>query len=271
MPRDNVLFIDGSALMYRAAYRAVHRIRGAREDALRSFYRNIIELDDLFRPTYLAFVLDCPRDKSKRRQLFPAYKAQRKPRDPAIGEHVDDLKQLAREIGLPIVELPEHEADDVIASLAAQFAGPEVRIRVVSRDKDFHQIIRRGVSMWDPFDNQRIGPRQVRERWGVKPAQVLEVQCLAGDTADNIPGAPGIGPVRATKLVQEHGTARRVWKRRRSLSPGLASSLEEFDIETGYALVRLRTDLPLPVTSSDLEWNGIPSKTQRMFHTCLAR
>jgi ribonuclease HI len=269
--RDNVLFIDGSSLIYRAIYRATYDGHVVQEDALAAFVRHLTELDETFRPTYVAFALDCPRDQSERRQLFPGYKAQRAERPPEVAKTVRVLSQFAAELGLPCVGLPHQEADDVIASLAAQFSGPAVRVFIVSRDKDFHQLVRKGVCMWDPFAAAKIGPRQVRERWGVKPAQVVEIQCLAGDTVDNIPGAPGIGIKRATELIKAHGTARAVWEKRTTLTPALANALARFDLETSYSLVRLRPDLPLPVKPKAMEWNGLPSKTRQLTRTFLDR
>src|SRR5699024_1620096 len=110
-----------------------------------------------------------------------------------------------RAFGLPCLELDNYEADDIIATLAQRGREAGIRVTVVSSDKDLMQLVTDGVDMLDPIKGTPIGPEQVQEKFGVVPEKVVDVQALAGDSVDNVPGVPGIGLKTAAELINNYG------------------------------------------------------------------
>jgi len=197
---------------------------------------------------HLAVVFDAAR-QTFRNDLYPAYKAQRPPPPDALIPQFALIRDAVRAFRVACVESEGWEADDLIATYArlATEAGAEVTI--VSSDKDLMQLIRPGVAMFDPVNNRPIGEEQVREKFGVGPEKVIEVQALAGDPVDNVPGVPGIGAKTAAQLLAEYGDLdtllarageiRQPKRREMLLAHADAARMSR-------ELVRLRDDVPAP-------------------------
>ncbi len=198
--------------------------------------------------THIAVIFDAGRTTFRNR-MFEAYKAHRPPPPDELMPQFALVREATDAFCVPSIELEDWEADDLIAAYARVAAEAGWQVTIVSSDKDLMQLIRPGVGMLDPIKSKPIGPVEVMEKFGVAPEKMIEVQALIGDSTDNVPGVPGIGPKRAAELVNEHGDLEGVLaaaagmkpsKRRDSLMEHAASA------RLSRELVRLRDDAPLP-------------------------
>ncbi|HBT82738.1 MAG TPA: ribonuclease HI, partial [Desulfuromonas sp.] len=187
--------LDGSSYIYRAYYgvRDLATAGGLPTNAVYGFTKMLLDLLQGQRPDHLAVVFEPPREATFRRELYPGYKAQREAVPAELTLQLPYIRQLVAALNIPALEVPGFEADDVIATLARRYAAQGCAVTVVSGDKDLLQIVGDGITLLDTMKGQRSGPAEVVARFGVPPELVADVLGLAGDTADNIPGVPGIG------------------------------------------------------------------------------
>ncbi len=204
--------------------------------------------------THFAVIFDAGR-LTFRNRLYDRYKAQR----PELPEELRPQFALVRDataaFGVPAIELPDWEADDLIASYARACEAQGGSTTIVSSDKDLMQLIRPGISMLDPMKEKPIGPAEVMEKWGVAPDRLVEVQALMGDSVDNVPGVPGIGPKTAAQLITEYGDLEAVLAAAPSMKPSKKKDNLIAHAEAARLsrqLVQLRDDAPLPVPLEDL-------------------
>src|SRR5690606_20851334 len=153
-------------------------------------------------PTHLAVVFD-HSEKTFRNKLYDGYKAHRPPPPEDLVPQFPLMREATQAFGVPSLELPGYEADDLIATYACKVRDAGGEAVIVSSDKDLMQLIGPSVVMWDPMKDRRLAEAAVFEKFGVTPDKVVEVQALIGDSVDNIPGAPGIGPKTAAQLIGE--------------------------------------------------------------------
>jgi DNA polymerase-1 len=199
--------------------------------------------------THLAVVFDAS-ERTFRNELYDQYKAHRPDVPPDLIPQFALVREAVAAFGLPAVELAGFEADDLIASYAAAMAARGGRVTIVSSDKDFMQLLRDGVAMLDPIKQKPIGPADVLEKFGVNPAQMIDAQALMGDSVDNVPGVPGIGPKGAAQLLTEHGDLEAVLAAAPSMKPSKRRDLLIAHAEAARLsrrLVALRHDAPLPL------------------------
>src|SRR5687767_12658984 len=159
-------------------------------------------------PDAVAMVMDAP-GPGFRREIFSAYKATRDAQPEELSQQIPLARELAAAWRIPLLEVPGWEADDVIATLVAE-APPDVEVVIVSTDKDLMQLASDRVVLLDTMKDKRIGPAEVEERFGVPPAQLLDVRALVGDHSDNIPGVRGIGEKGAAELLRTWGSLERL-------------------------------------------------------------
>lgn len=247
--------LDGSSYIYRAYFgvRDLATSGGMPTNAVLGFTRMLMDLLQEERPDYLAVVLDCPREETFRRQLYPAYKAQRDAVPADLIPQFPYIRKVLAALNIPALEAPGFEADDVIATLARAYAAQGIDVTVVTGDKDLLQIVNDNISLLDTMKGKRSGPPEVLQRFGVPAGLVADVLGLAGDTSDNIPGVPGIGEKTATGLVQRFGSLEEVlkWKslvgskkRRESLQ----THAEQARLSKVLATVRYDVPLQIPLT-----------------------
>jgi ribonuclease HI len=250
--------LDGSSFIYRAyyGYRESAGSDGMPTNAVLGFTRMLLDLLQEYRPGYFGVVFDPPRDATIRRDLYPDYKAHRDATPEDLVPQLPYIRKVLQALNIPALEAPGFEADDVIATLARGFAADGVEVTVVTGDKDLMQIVSDKVGLLDTLKGKRSGPQEVLERFGVPAELVADVLGLAGDSADNIPGVPGIGEKTAAQLVQRFGSLEGVleWKslvngktRRESLH------LHAEQARLSKTLATLRYDVPLEVSLADLE------------------
>lgn len=204
-PPHRVCLIDGSGFIFRAfhALPPLSRSDGTPVNAVMGFCNMLMKLIDGTPSDSIACVFDYS-GRSFRNDIYPAYKAHRPPPPEELVPQFPLIREAARAFALPTLELEGFEADDIIATLAriAREAGAEVT--VVSSDKDLMQLVGAGVAMRDGLKDRDIREAEVVEKFGVTPDKVVDVQALAGDAVDNVPGAPGIGIKTAAALIAEH-------------------------------------------------------------------
>jgi DNA polymerase I len=224
-PGDHVFLIDGSSFVFRAYYQSIkqpqqynYRIDRLPTGAVRLFATKVLQFirDGAggFRPTHLAMIFD-KTENSFRRDIYPQYKAHRKDPPDELVPQFPLMRATVSAFGMVPIEQSRYEADDIIATYARQAREAGADVLIVSADKDLMQLVDSGVSMYDPASGQagvagsreerRFGPDEVKEYFGVGPDRVVDVQALAGDSTDNVPGAPGIGLKTAAQLITEYG------------------------------------------------------------------
>lgn len=216
---DHVILVDGSSFIFRAYFQSIrqdprYNYRSDRlpTGAVRIFATKLLQfIRDGARgkkATHLALVFDKSED-SFRKALFPAYKANRSEPPEELIPQFPLMRAVVRAFGYEPVEMTKYEADDLIATYAVEAASAGAEVTIVSADKDLMQLIAPGITMYDPASGERderlVNEPEVIEYFGVPPDRVVDVQALAGDSTDNVPGAPGIGIKTAAQLITEYG------------------------------------------------------------------
>ena len=201
--------IDGNSLLFRAYYgvRArLSRADGTPTGAVYGFYTMILPVlaaakpDDVF-----ACVFDASRT-TFRNDIYPEYKANRQETPPELLAQMELVRDAVRSMGMPVLCIQNVEADDVIATLARENCRRHDATRIITSDKDLMQLVSDCVFLYDGMREADVRAPQVLEKFGVRPDQVVDVQSLMGDSSDNVPGVPGIGPKKAAELINQFGT-----------------------------------------------------------------
>ena len=244
-----VCLVDGSGYIFRAFYALppLTSPEGVPVNAVLGFTNMVMRLTQKIACDYCLVLFDAKRE-NYRNQIFADYKGTRKeipeeliPQFPLIREATDALN-------LNHLEMEGYEADDLIATYAEQARKKGYEVVVVSADKDLMQLIRPGVEFFDPMKDKFFTPEDVKEKFGVYPERVVDVQALAGDSIDNVPGVPGIGLKTAAQLINEYGSLQQVLdrageikqeKRRQTLLDNRDNAL------ISLQLVTLKNDVPV--------------------------
>jgi len=253
---NHLILIDGSGFIFRAfhALPPMNRPDGTPVNAVFGFSNMLGRLLQTHEGSHIAVVFDAGRT-TFRNTMYDKYKAQRPEPPPELLPQFALVRDATAAFGVAALELANYEADDLIASYACEATRAGFRTTIVSSDKDLMQLIDNRVQMQDPIKQKPIGAAEVMEKFGVPPAQVVEVQALMGDSVDNVPGVPGIGPKTASQLIQEFGTVEAVLAAAPAMKP---SKRRDMLIEHAEAarisrrLVELVCDVPLPLPLEDL-------------------
>ena len=254
--------VDGSAFIFRAFHALPPLTRksdGLPIGAVSGFVNMIWKMIEDNRgpdaPTHVAVVFD-KGSHTFRNDLYDLYKANRDEMPEDLRPQMPLTREATRAFNIACLEQEGYEADDIIAALACQARDAGGRVTIISSDKDLMQLVGGGVEMFDAMKNRRIGPEEVEEKFGVRPDRVIDVQALAGDSVDNIPGAPGIGVKTAALLINEFGDLDTLLDRAEEIrQPKRRQTLIEnrAQIELSRRLVTLDCDTPVEVTLDDLE------------------
>ncbi|MFP4303486.1 MAG: DNA polymerase I [Rhodosalinus sp.] len=254
--------IDGSAFIFRA-YHALppltRRSDGLPVGAVAGFcnmlQRYIAANEGADAATHLAVIFD-KGSHTFRNDLYDGYKANREEMPEELRPQIPLTRRATEAFNIPCIELEGFEADDIIATLACQARAAGGRVTIVSSDKDLMQLVGGGVEMFDAMKNRRIDVDGVREKFGVDPARVVDVQALAGDSVDNVPGAPGIGVKTAALLINEFGDLETLLARAEDIrQPRRRQTLIDHadQIRLSKQLVTLDCDVALDFGPDDLE------------------
>src|SRR3954453_22722351 len=208
---DHVFLVDGSGYIFRA-YHALPPLNrksdGLQVNAVLGFcnmlWKLLRDMPEDDRPTHLAIIFD-KSEITFRNKLYPDYKAHRPPAPDDLIPQFALIREAVRAFDLPCLEQGGFEADDLIATYVREACERGATATIVSSDKDLMQLVTDCVTMYDTMKDRRIGIAEVIEKFGVPPNKVVEVQALAGDSVDNVPGVPGIGVKTAAQLIVEYG------------------------------------------------------------------
>ncbi|MFN9374970.1 MAG: 5'-3' exonuclease H3TH domain-containing protein, partial [Planctomycetaceae bacterium] len=269
---ETVYLIDVYSLVFQV-FHAIPEMtspRGLPTNAAFGFTRDILNILRQKQPTHLICCSD-PPGPGERESWYPAYKAHRTETPEALVPQFPMVQELIRAFGIPLVEVPRWEADDVLATLATQAEARQMEVRIVSNDKDLRQLLSDRVQIYQVRKDQFLTSADLLADWGVRPDQVIDFQSLVGDSVDNVPGVPLIGPKKATALIQQWGTLDEVLAHADE-APGakLKENLKVYADQARISrrLVTLRRDLPLddfPWDQSRIgQWNV--ARLQELFH-----
>ncbi|HYB58367.1 MAG TPA: DNA polymerase I [Alphaproteobacteria bacterium] len=202
----HVYLVDGSGYVFRAfhALPPMARPDGTPVNAVFGFTNMLMKLISESDADCIAVIFDAAR-ATFRNEIFPEYKAQRPEPPEELIPQFPLVREAARAFNLPAIEQGGYEADDLIATYARLAREAGAKVTIVSSDKDLMQLVRDGIEMLDPIKGKTIGSAEVAEKFGVPPEKVVDVQALAGDSVDNVPGVPGIGVKTAAQLINEYG------------------------------------------------------------------
>jgi len=254
--------IDGSGFIFRAYHALPPLTRksdglpvGAVSGFCNMLFKIIEDQKGSNAPTHLVVVFDA-KGKTFRSDIYPEYKMNRPPAPEDLIPQFPLTRDATRAFGLACIEQEGFEADDIMATLAVQAREAGGHVTIVSSDKDLMQLVGNGVEMYDAMKNKRIGPEQVEEKFGVAPNRVIDVQSLAGDSVDNVPGAPGIGVKTAALLINEYGDLDSLLERASEIKqPKRRETLIENadQIRTSRDLVTLKTDMEMDCDFDDFQ------------------
>jgi DNA polymerase-1 len=254
-----LILVDGSNWLYRAyfALPPLKSPQGEPTGMVRGFAAMLKKLLKDYAVTEgngrIAVVFDPPGD-TWRNTIYTEYKATRDATPEDLASQFPHVRTWVEAMGLPLLQVAGQEADDVMGTLTAQARRAKVPVLIVTGDKDMAQLVGDDVKLLDTMKGQTLGPAEVREKWGVPPAQIVEYLALIGDTSDNIPGVKGVGPKTAAKWLQEHGSLDALVEAAPAM-PGKAGENLRAGLEgipLARRLVTIRDDLKLPVTLADL-------------------
>lgn len=208
--QKRLILVDGSGYIFRAyhALPPMTRPDGIHVNAVFGFTQMLSQFLARNSATHIAVVFDTART-TFRNEFYPDYKAHRPEPPPELVPQFALIREATEALGVCQAELSGFEADDLIAAYAKAFVAEGGTVAIVSSDKDLMQLVRPGVEMLDPIKQKPIREPEVLEKFGVTPDKVVEVQALAGDSTDNVPGVPGIGIKTAAQLINEYGEDRK--------------------------------------------------------------
>lgn len=253
--QPHLVLVDGSSYIFRAYHGLppLTRSDGTPVGAVYGFTNMLMKLCELLPCDYLAVIFDAGR-YSFRNEIYSDYKANRDAPPEDLVPQFSLVRDATRAMGLPSIEQAGLEADDLIASYAVAAEKEGMAVTIVSSDKDLMQLISDSVQMWNPMKNKAIRAEQVKEKFGVSPDKVVEVQALIGDKVDNVPGVPGIGPKTAAELIERFGDVEQTLLRAEEVTQNKRrESLIEFAEQARLSrqLVELKCDAELPEPIAD--------------------
>ena len=211
---DHFYLIDGSGYIFRAYYALPPLTRksdGLPTGAVSGFCSMLFKLledskskENLQKPSHFAVIFDSAR-KTFRNEIYSAYKANRTEAPDDLAPQFEYIRKSVSAFNLPSVELVNYEADDLIATYVEQILDAGAKVTIVSSDKDLMQLFKKNVRIYDPMKNKFISEEDIKNKFGVVSNKVIDVQSLAGDSSDNVPGVPGIGVKTAAELINKYG------------------------------------------------------------------
>src|ERR1700719_1834547 len=258
---DHVFLVDGSSYIFRAYFQATnqgqkynYRSDGLPTGAVRTFCDMLWKLlrdSKTEQPTHLGIVFD-KSEITFRNKLYPDYKAHRPPAPDDLIPQFAFIREAVRAFDLPCLEQVGFEADDLIATYAREAGEGGATTTIVSSDKDLMQLVTDQVTMFDTMKDRRIGIAEVIEKFGVPPEKVVEVQALAGDSTDNVPGVPGIGIKTAAQLIVEYGDLETLLLRAGEIKPpkrreALIENAEKARVSRQLVLLDDKVELEVPL------------------------
>ena len=278
MSLPHVYLVDASVYIFRAWFSMPEDFTTAKGEPTNAAYGFCGFLCSLLEQTsarHVAVAFDESLTTSYRNEIYPEYKANRDPAPEDLKRQFQWARSIAESLGLRCFADPRYEADDLIGTLAEHWRARGHPISLVSSDKDLAQLVREGDQWWDFFRNRKLGSAQIMQKFGVQPEQIADYLALTGDSIDNIPGVPGVGPKSASALLQHFGDLDAIYQRIEEvqhLSIRGAKSLQKklSDHRKAAELARLltviQTDVPSALAAPDTQRSGVDAASlNRLF------
>ena len=269
---DHFYLVDGSGYIFRAYYALPPLTRksdGLPVGAVSGFCNMLFKLledsksnDNSEKPTHFAVIFDSAR-KNFRNDIYSEYKGNRSDAPDDLIPQFEFIRKSVLAFNLPSIELINYEADDLIATYVEQILSKGAKTTIVSSDKDLMQLYRKNVRIYDPMKNKFINEEDVNNKFGVKPEKVVDVQALAGDSTDNVPGVPGIGVKTAAELINEYGNLENLLKNAKKIKQNKRREtlIENSDKAIiSKKLVELKNDVPVKNSISEFGLKQIDKK-----------
>ena len=269
---DELFLIDGSGFIFRAYYAMAYSRQagmtnpeGLEVGAVYGFISMLIKMLKDYHAPYLAVIFDAARENF-RNEIYPEYKQNRNETPPDLIPQFPLIREATQAFDIPALEMEGYEADDLIAAYTRLARAQGKKVVIVSSDKDLMQLIGEGVRMLDPVKQKWVGIEDCIEKFGVPPEKVVEVQSLMGDSVDNVPGIPGIGPKTAAELINQYGTLENLLEhaseiKQQKRRESIIEHAEKARISK--RLVALDAHAPIPMPLEDLKTHD-PNKPQLM-------
>jgi DNA polymerase I len=256
MPPRVLYLLDVSSYIYRAyhAIRGLATSQGFPTNAAYGVTNMLLKVLRERRPHYFALVFDS-KGPTFRHKRYPDYKSHRPPMPDELAMQLPYINQIIDALNLPKIQAEGFEADDLICTLSKAAREQGFQVEIISGDKDLLPLVEEGVVMWDPMKDVRFDPEAIREKYGLTPAELLEVKALAGDPSDNIPGVPGIGEKTALKLISRYHSLENLLAcvdelKEKKLKERLKEHADQARLSR--ELVQLKEDAPLEVDPEEL-------------------
>ncbi|MCX7847958.1 MAG: 5'-3' exonuclease [bacterium] len=252
-----LLLVDGMAYVYRAFYAIPYMASpsGLPTNATYGFVRMLQRMVTETVPEYMAVAFDA-KEPTFRHVEYTEYKAQRPPMPAELAEQLPWVREYVRALNVACVEYPGYEADDVIATLAQRGAKEGCQVLIATSDKDLCQLVSPQIAILRSGlqESEVLDARAVREKFGVEPEQMVDYLILVGDSSDNVPGVPGIGPKTAQALLREYGTLENVYAHLEEVKAGIREKLRaaKGEIARLRTLLTVHSDVPIKETLEEL-------------------
>jgi DNA polymerase-1 len=250
-----LVLVDGSSYLYRAfhALPPLNNSRGEQTGAVYGVINMLRKLVQTYHPEHMAVVFDA-RGKTFRDELYAEYKANRPPMPEELSAQVEPLLEIIRAMGLPLLQVPGVEADDVIGTLAEQASAAGQATLISSGDKDLAQLVNEHVTLINTMNNTLMDSQGVVDKFGVEPGQIIDYLTLVGDTSDNIPGVPKVGPKTAAKWLGQYGTLDELVAHSEEIPGKIGDNLRNHldQLPLSKQLATIRCDVDLDVRSDQL-------------------
>ena len=260
----NLFLIDGSGLIFRAFYALppLTNPEGTPINAVYGYCNMIINIVDTFKPDQLIVVFDTKR-KTFRNDIYKSYKSNRVEPPEELIPQFTIIREATKALDLPQIEMDGYEADDIIATYASKAEKQGIAVTIISSDKDLMQLVNKKTKMYDSITNNYIGTNEVKEKFGVDPSKVVDVQALAGDSVDNIPGVSGIGIKTAAELINTFGNLNNLFSQVDKIKqPKRKQALidEQDNALISKKLATLKKDVPINKSYNFQLFKGINQK-----------
>ncbi len=254
MNKKELFLIDGSAYLYRAfhAIRNLSNSKGLPTNATFGFTRMLLKLIKERNPDYIAMFFDV-KGPTFRHDMYDQYKATRPPMPEDMAQQIPWIKKVVTAFGIPIVEKQGFEADDLIGTCARLGEEKGFSTIMVTGDKDFMQLVTDHCVIYDPMKDKTIDREAIKTDFNLSPTQIIDMLGLAGDTSDNIPGVPGVGPKNAMKLLKEHGSIQGIYdnldalKGKKALHKKLSDNRDQAFLSRRLVAIDQHVDIPFVI------------------------
>ena len=270
MTEHTMVLVDGSYYLFRA-YHAIRDLTNSKGEPSGAIYGVINMIKKHLTeggPDYFAVVFDA-KGKTFRSELYKEYKANRPPMPDDLRAQIEPLHNLIQALGIPLLMIDGVEADDVIATLSRQAASNNIKTIVSTGDKDLAQMVNDKIHLINTMSNTYFDPDGVMEKYGVPPEKIIDYLALMGDTSDNVPGVPKVGPKTAVKWINEFGSIDEIMNRADEIKGKVGENLREFlpQLPLSRELVTLKYDVELDVGPEDLVIGAPDNSSLRKIYT----